>query len=364
MREFWERVFQLNEERSIWVEEEDLGKEKAFHYKDKDYFVKIPKEIDIDKGITLRLKGFGKTRGKKTGDLFLHVWLNKGEDVRKSLWLSETAARYGAGKKLNLGGKKITMIIPPKSHDGLTIRIKGLGRESSHGWRAPIFQHNKRGNLLVKLHVYPDSITPRYGSFEALSIDDMALEGWVYRKIDEVIPKTGKAAFLAEPIQASSVADLFNERGWRAIFEALLDHLKLTQLKIEITESDSIPLPGRCQRTAVTQNNTPVSNIYKITINKQYLDNPFSVAAILAHELCHVVYSEKIADRPKSVGFRMDTEKASLEEERTVDLLVFMFKIGEFQLRVARDTRLTLGYFDQEVFERIQVIVSRKFNPA
>ena len=54
--------------------------------------------------------------------------------------------------------------------------------------------------------------------------------------------------------------------------------------------------------------------------------------------------------------------KATLEEERTVDFLVFMFKMGEFQLRVARDERLTLGYFNQEVFERIQVIVSKKLN--
>jgi hypothetical protein len=99
-----------------------------------------------------------------------------------------------------------------------------------------------------------------------------------------------------------------------------------------------------------------------MTINEQFLDNPFSIAAIMAHELCHVVYSEKIDDTPKSIGYVIKTEKATLEEERTVDLLVFMFKIGEFQLRVARDKRLTLGYFNQEVFERIQVIVSKKLN--
>ena len=45
---------------------------------------------------------------------------------------------------------------------------------------------------------------------------------------------------------------------------------------------------------------------------------------------------------------------------KTVDLLVFMFKIGEFQLRVLRDQRLTIGYFNQGVFERMQVIVPRK----
>ena len=42
---------------------------------------------------------------------------------------------------------------------------------------------------------------------------------------------------------------------------------------------------------------------------------------------------------------------------KTVDLLVFMFKIGEFQLRVSRDQRLAIGYFNQGVFERMQVIV-------
>jgi hypothetical protein len=58
----------------------------------------------------------------------------------------------------------------------------------------------------------------------------------------------------------------------------------------------------------------------------------------------------------------INSKEAALEAERTVDLLVFLFKMGEFQLRVARDKRLTLGYFDQEVFERIQVIVSRKLS--
>jgi hypothetical protein len=101
---------------------------------------------------------------------------------------------------------------------------------------------------------------------------------------------------------------------------------------------------------------------YRITVKEQLLDNPFSIAAIMGHELCHVVYSERIDDTPKSVGYVIKSEKATLEEERTVDLLVFMFKLGEFQLRVARDKRLTLGYFNQEVFERIQVIVSRKLS--
>ena len=297
--------------------------------------------------------------------------LDYGEDIRKSLWLSETSARKGADKKLFLGEKTITMVVPPNSYHGLTIRLKGFGKELGFNWRAPLLRR-KRGNALVKLLVYPDAITPKYGSFEMLSTEDMALEGWVYRKFDEVINKLGKSSFPTHPIQASVTADLFNEGGWTSIFYALVRHLNLAHLIIEITTSASISLPGCCEKTATVQyypsayntaivpSNNRVTYTYKVTINEQFLDNPFSIAAILAHELCHIVYSEKIVDAHTSVGDVIKSDKTTLEDEHMVDLLVFMFKMGEFQLRVARDKRLTFGYFNQEVFERIQVIVSRK----
>jgi len=101
-----------------------------------------------------------------------------------------------------------------------------------------------------------------------------------------------------------------------------------------------------------------------VNLAAEFLDNPFSIAAILAHELGHVIYSERIEDEPKTVGMRLKSDEGTLDEERSVDLLAFLFRIGEFQLRVARDKRLTLGYFDQEIFERIQIIVSKKLKPG
>ena len=142
MSRYWDRIFGLNRELSIWVEEEELGKEKVIYHKEKQYLVKIPQEIN--RGITLRLRGLGKTRFRKTGDLLLHVWLNKGEDVRKSLWLSETSARNGAEKKLFTGEKKITVVIPQRSYHGLTIRLKGLGGWPSFGRCAPALERLKR----------------------------------------------------------------------------------------------------------------------------------------------------------------------------------------------------------------------------
>lgn len=360
MRKFLDRIFRIDDELTIWVEEEDLGKEKAIFYKNTRYLVKIPQKIIIQ--ITLRLRGLGKTRRNKTGDLFLHVWLNKGEDIRKSLWLSETSARIGTDKRLTLDGKAIIMTIPPKSYNGLTIRLKGCGREVNFYPRAPDLPPQKIGNALVKLIVYPDSIAPNYGSFETLTTENMVLEGWVYQKIDEVISKVGRPIFCVESLSADAVADLMNERGWRSIFWALVELLNLSNLNIELAKSSSISRPGSCEGTAIIQNDKFIGYRYKVTINEQFLDNPFSIAAILAHELCHVIYSENIEKTLKTTGYIKKSEKETLEAERTVDLLVFMFKIGEFQLRVARDKRLTLGYFNQEVFERIQGIVSRKLN--
>jgi hypothetical protein len=371
MRKSWDALFGLDDECSVWIDEDDLGKERLIKFRNKQCKVVIPQAID--KNIVLRLRGRGKTRGGKTGDLLLHLWLNKGEDIRQSLWISESSARNGADKRLFLGEKTITMVIPPRSYQGLTIRLRGYGKPLDFDWRAP-FLRRKPGHALVKLVVYPDAITPDYGSFETLSTEDMALEGWVYRKFDEVIQKLGRSALPRQPIPADEIANLFNAHGWTSIFYALVRHLNLAPLSIEPQASASLSVPGRCERRVFVQNNTsasgkaivpgrvPAKYAYNVTIHEQFLDNPFAVAAILAHELCHVVYSERMDTGHPSIGYVVKSEKATLEEEHTVDLLVFMFRIGEFQLRVARDKRLTLGYFNQEIFERIQVIVSKKLH--
>jgi hypothetical protein len=360
MRKFLEKFFKLDCDLSIWVEENDLGQEKTVYHQHNSYSVKIPKEIH--KVVTLRLRGLGKTRLYKTGDLLLHVWLNKGEDERVSLWLPETAARSGTNKQLLTEDGIITVVIPPRSRHGLTIRLKGLGMRPGLEWNAPRLPQARRGNLLVKLFVYPDKITPIYGSFDALSTDNMVLEGWVYRKFDEVIRKLGRPVLPDCLLRADEIAELFNARGWRSIFNKLVDQFGLARLPIELESSAITSMPGRCERTTTSQGNGSTSYAYKVVIKQQFLENPFAIAAILAHELCHVVYTEKIDETPKTASYMSKSEQAKLEEERTVDLLVFIYQLGEFQLRVARDTRLTLGYFNQEVFDRIQVIVSRKSN--
>jgi hypothetical protein len=155
---------------------------------------------------------------------------------------------------------------------------------------------------------------------------------------------------------------MFNEQGWHGVYTMLNKHLKLKQLNISVKVSNSISLPGKCERIATASTSNQVTQKYLITIKNTIFDNPFMTAATLAHELCHVIFFEKLGLDPRAPDYTTDKEKATLEMEHTVDLLVFMHKIGEFQLRVARDSHMTIGYFRQEMFERMQVIVSRKLN--
>ncbi len=190
-------------------------------------------------------------------------------DLRKSLWLPETVARNGGEKILSLGEDKIMMVIPPNSYNGLVIRLKGLGSLNGFIWR-DFKCHRERGNLLVKLCVFRDHIMPHYGSFDMLDTDDMVLEGWVYRKIDQVIDRMGKISFLVQPLQAEAIADLYSEHGWRAIFDALVKHLQIAHFQIEVVTSNSLQSPGNCQQSVYTGNDNLVKSKYDSSAKSRF----------------------------------------------------------------------------------------------
>lgn len=366
MAKFWDRLFPLDCELSMWVEEDDLGTEKLVTCHGRDIYVTIPKTIN--QKISLRLREFNKTRSGRAGDLLLHLWLNKGRDIRKNLWLSESSAKHGCDKILTIHGERKAIVVPPKSRAGLTIRLNGLGAGPPEDALAPDLENKARGNLLVRLCVYPDRVTPRYTPFDSLSTDDMVLEGWVYRKYDELLQKIGGPSIHIPAVQIETITDVYNEHGCQGIFAALVAHLQLAHLGVDLMKSPIIDKPGNCVMWQETQpepavkNSNRIVNRYRVTINDQFLDNPFLTTAILAHELCHVFYAEKIVRSINPFGFDEYSGKARLELERSVDLLVFLFKIGEFQLRSSHDLRLVIGYFNPEIFERMQVIVQRKMD--
>lgn len=157
---------------------------------------------------------------------------------------------------------------------------------------------------------------------------------------------------------ANEVADVFNESGWQALAKLLVARLGLQGANTHVAALASLPVPGQCRRVLLkNQWGRIMSSGFGISIRHDFLDDPFAVVAILSHELCHAIYSRCLAP---SLDHVAQPGAELLEEERTIDLLVFMFQLGEFQMRVARKQRLTLGYFNQSLFERMHVILNRK----
>jgi hypothetical protein len=340
--------------RSIWVEEEELGHKKVIDHKGKSISFEVPQKID---GLVLlRLKGIEKPRFRKPHDLLLEIRVNRGSDTRKDLWISETCARAGGEKCLRSGDETVRVRVPAGCRNGSVLRLKGIGNMPYlHGGNLP--PHIKRGDLYVNLRMFPDRVFAAYGSFDRLDVDEMASEGQILINLDKLKLK-GLYPVSKQTLSAGSIADLYNERDWKAIYDALVAYLGLGGVRIYVYPADDIQLPGYCQ-FFITGKGAAKPDSYQIKINSIFLDDPFCVAAILSHELCHVMHWETFSsDISLPVAGR--EVKMSVDDERMVDLLVFVHGLGEFQLRVARDRCMTLGYFRQANFERMQAILARK----
>jgi len=99
MKRHLHRIFGLHAHRSIWIGEEELGRETEIVFKRKRYAVKIPARID--RKTILRLIGLGRIQGNQTGDLLLHIWLNKGADIHKILGMPAFTVPYATADEAN-----------------------------------------------------------------------------------------------------------------------------------------------------------------------------------------------------------------------------------------------------------------------
>jgi hypothetical protein len=187
----------------------------------------------------------------------------------------------------------------------------------------------------------------------------MALEGWVFLKIDEIISKIGQSLLGVQLVIADTIADIFNESGLKGVFSYLINLFQLSNRNIALEVSDSISRPGKCEHFCSGGNNR-----YRISINGTFIHNPFTATAILAHELAHVVYSENFGYsyfQSNEKRQPLSKDKQDREEELTVDLLVYMYRLGGFQIRVSRDRSITMGYFRQDQFDRIYVMAMKYY---
>jgi len=109
--------------------------------KTKRLSVSIPK--GVENGALLRLKGMGNNGSKKRGrgDLIIKIFVSphrffkrKGDDVYCEIPLDIIKAIKGAKIRVKtVYNKKVELTIPPKTKDGRTFRMKGLGISSKRG---------------------------------------------------------------------------------------------------------------------------------------------------------------------------------------------------------------------------------------
>jgi hypothetical protein len=351
MDRFIRKFVNVDIEKTLYITRNEIGKEIPAVLNNKQYKIKIPP--NVRNTVTLKLDKLGKKQFGVTGDLFLHIWVNQGEDIFKNIWVSDTLAKKGTEIVLQLKYEKIKLTIPQNSRNGMTIKLTGLGEKPMINIEKPPPKIT-RGDLYLLLFTYPEHIFSTYGSFDNLSDEAMALEGWIYNHIDDIKLKLRSKLPWKKEMKAEYVVSEFNCFGYKGIFNYLREYLDLQRIIMNIEQSDSMREPGRCETRIMTQGGMTINSSHKIFINKALADDPFTSAAILSHELCHIVYSEYIGGR--NVG----NTTSQMDIERSVDLLVFLFNLGEFQLRVARDMRLSLGYFNQENFERMMTIIQRR----
>ena len=350
--------------KTIWITEKEFGTVRTIRHHGKKIQYRVP--TILGDSVTLRFKGLGQTQNDQAENLMLQIRVDRGKDRHGTLWISETEARTGCLKTIGYENKgpwfwpkkqPIQVPIPGPGVDGSVLRIPGKGQMSDYQWGWPWTEH-PLGNLLVKVRVFPDRVKPVYRHVDALSTENLALEGWVYRQKDEILQAVRGIAAL-QPVGASTIADIFNSGGWQAIADFLVHHLRVRHFGIRFECVSDLPVPGQCNKRSETKQG--INSIrFLIKVRTEFIDDPFSATAILAHEICHVIEDQYLSRRgrdctlPKGAGLT--------ELERRVDLLVFMHQLGEFQLRVARQSNKTFGYFNQEIFERMYVILQNKKN--
>jgi hypothetical protein len=369
----------LDQRRTLWIAEEQIGSTVSLKHRGKAVEVAVPP--DFRRRFMVRLRGRGATKGAQSGDLVVDLRLNKGRDVHRELWISDVAAINGTEERLRVGDRLASVRVPPHSEEGRVLRIKGAGSAMQFDgddqvpspaakdrsgpplmrlWRAArrciarargAAPRGIPGDLLVRLRVYAHSVSPQYRWLDPMEFGEQSLEKWVDQRLAMLETKLKLSFGSIPPLPAEEVARLFNEHGWPGIFATLRACLRLGGVAVTAGAMSSGHVPGCCSPGGRREGGRWVNRVYQVYVAQRYLDHPFCTAAILAHELCHVVYRESLLGGDLSAA-------VSLEEERMVDLLVFFFGLGEFQLRVARECSFTLGYFNQNHFERVQWLLN------
>lgn len=130
--EDFEEDLDTNASINIPFETGILGGEYSINHNGENIKIKIPH--GIKDGEKLRVRGKGKQRGLKTGDLIIKVNLEKSpiyerdeDDLIRKFDISLKTALFGGKVNIQTPKKEVSFSIPANSKNGQKIRLKGYG---------------------------------------------------------------------------------------------------------------------------------------------------------------------------------------------------------------------------------------------
>ena len=356
-------IYFLYNKTYLLSEEEVDKKEINYTYKGKVYKVKLPL-IEPQKEVKIRLKKIGP-EGK---DLILKLFYNKGAKQYVEHWVEKTALNKGYMGKINIENRVTDFIIDNSNlYSGIVLRNKGklpflltiLFRDRQY-----------RGDVVVKLISYNSDILSGHSFFYNLTDQCLKEENKIFEKASAILRKKydyiNKVWQGQKNVHAVKVAEAYNHNGILGVFNLLKEYLRINDC-VKLSVSNLINEPGRCSCKMITttsrsnysyiESKTQYFEDYEIIINQKYINNPFFVASILAHELCHIVYNKYFYTAEKfSGGFYRnsvwDSDASTCDMEQTVDILTFVLGLGEYRIR-AKFYGVFFGYLQEPIFHNL-----------
>ncbi len=152
---------------TITLEEAAMGSEKVIHFlrnrtgkeDEAKLMVKIPSGVKPGQRLKLTGEGDGSLNGGPNGDLYVilniaehNLFKREEDDVILELPVSYLDAIFGCNLEVPTLSGKIAVKIPPGTHSGQILRIKGKGFQKSGGFGA--------GDMLIRIMVdTPNDLT-------------------------------------------------------------------------------------------------------------------------------------------------------------------------------------------------------------
>lgn len=341
----------------------------SFIYKtgDKKYKINLPV---ITSGKLHKLRIVTK-HNENSIEKIIRVRYNKGKTVAKNCWIGKNSLTQSYETVIRVGNRVIKFKVDENANQTYKQKLCSLGILPKISLFS-IFRKKYRGDVIVKFHTYDDTLKVFVPKYESLSNTDLLDEKLGKSKINSLV-KSNSNLFdpkksLENKIDNEELVRQFNIYGVKGVFKTIKNHV-LKGVKVKFSINPGLIEPGVCKSVIKTTTcYGPYSALptvskeftkFHIEINPSYIHNPFVAAAVISHELCHVINNRYLNSHYGS-GFAFSSfseySKYSnfdkTDEEKTVEVLTIINGLGEYQLRACTFGYI-MGYFSPKVFLRL-----------